>query len=95
MCNSQYMLHLVKCLYYNLIFQEALNQQIKIERNPFMYPIAAFKAIIKNHRNAMDKPKLTLELHDYLHPSLIEVADFLEYVVFYIMLNYSVYYDID
>ena len=39
------------------------------------------KKIIQNLRVSNDNPKLTLELGDYVHPSLSLVADKVEYFV--------------
>ena len=51
------------------------------QRNPLSFPIESLKKILQNLRVSNDNPKLTLELGDYVHPSLSLVADKVEYFV--------------
>ena len=51
------------------------------QRNPLSFPLESLKKIIQNLRVSNDNPKLTLELGDYVHPSLSLVADKVEYFV--------------
>ena len=54
---------------------------MKYQRNPLSFPLESLKKIIQNLRVSNDNPKLTLELGDYVHPSLSLVADKVEYFV--------------
>ena len=51
------------------------------QRNPLSFPIESLKKILQNLRVSNDNPKLTLELGDYVHPSLSLVADKVEYFI--------------
>ena len=58
-----------------------MKESIKHQRNPLTYPIDAVKRIFKNYRVSQDKPKLSLELGDHVHPSLSNIAESVEYFV--------------
>jgi len=60
---------------------ESMQESIKHQRNPLTYPIDAVKRILKNYRVSQDKPKLSLELGDHVHPSLSNIAESVEYFV--------------
>ena len=46
-----------------------------------MFPMAVAKRAFKLNRAQSDKPKLTLQLGDYVHPSLAEIAEKVEYFI--------------
>ncbi|RZC33426.1 acyl-CoA dehydrogenase family member 9, mitochondrial [Asbolus verrucosus] len=58
-----------------------MNELIKKLRNPLYYGTFVFKRMWTNRKQADDNPKLNLYLHHYLHPSLINVSQQLEYCV--------------
>ncbi|KAI4458750.1 acyl-coa dehydrogenase [Holotrichia oblita] len=61
---------------------KSLADTIKILRNPFFNPGIILKRIWTQKRHVEDNPRLTLRLHEYLHPSCMQAAEFLEYGVF-------------
>nr|XP_018911521.1 PREDICTED: acyl-CoA dehydrogenase family member 9, mitochondrial-like [Bemisia tabaci] len=50
-------------------------------RNPLSYPFAAFKLFQETQRSLRRDPKLTLKLHQYVHPSLKDASTQLERTV--------------
>lgn len=65
-----------------------MQENISKLRNPFNYPGAVFKRMIKLRGQIADNPKLTLKLFEQLHPSLTFSANALEYCV--LRFNYAV-----
>jgi alkylation response protein AidB-like acyl-CoA dehydrogenase len=60
-------------------FQHAgpiLNQQVVKERNPLNHPAFIFSRVFK--QTSIDFPKKKFNLEEYLHPSLVAAAEFLE-----------------
>jgi acyl-CoA dehydrogenase family member 9 len=60
-------------------FQHAgpiLNEVVKMERNPLNHPAFIFSRVFK--QTSIDFPKKKFNLDEYLHPSLISAANFLE-----------------
>lgn len=55
-----------------------LQGNIKKLRNPFFFPAFAIKKMFTEKRQAADDPKLDLLLENYVHPSLILGARWLE-----------------
>ncbi|KAF2358824.1 Acyl-CoA dehydrogenase/oxidase N-terminal, partial [Trinorchestia longiramus] len=56
-----------------------LKSMIKKLRNPFMHPGFVYKTAIRQFRDSIDRPKLVHDLPGYLHPTLKESAESLEY----------------
>ena len=56
-----------------------LRDLVKKIRNPFKYPSLAWAKAFDRIRNRQDNPKLRLNLKSFLHPSLSQEADYLEY----------------
>ncbi|MCL4132645.1 UNVERIFIED_CONTAM: hypothetical protein GTU68_037315, partial [Idotea baltica] len=56
-----------------------LSSLVKKLRNPLMHPDFAVRTLMKRIRQRKDKPKLDMGLHEFVHPSLRESTDRLEY----------------
>lgn len=55
-----------------------LYELVKKLRNPLMHPKFTLKTLWKRMRTDKLNPKLDLDLHEYLHPSLIKPSEQLE-----------------
>lgn len=55
--------------------------EVKQIRNPLMHPAFIFKKVLANRHQERDDPKLTLHLSEFLHPSLKQPSEQLEYCV--------------
>lgn len=65
-----------------------LKDVVKKIRNPFMNPGFALKFILQDARHRSDKPSLNLQLKGFVHPSLQQSANQLEYCI--LRLQYGV-----
>jgi len=59
-----------------------LKEVIRKIRNPFLFPAFAFSKTVQRFRHKKDNPRLTHNLKSFLHPSLTEQANMLEYCTF-------------
>lgn len=66
----------------------SLNETVSKLRFPYEFPSFVIKRIFTQRRQANDNPKLTLNLYEELHPSLMESANDLEYCV--LRLQYAI-----
>ncbi|KAL0853116.1 hypothetical protein ABMA27_012882 [Loxostege sticticalis] len=56
-------------------------EEIKQIRNPLFHPTFIFKKVLANRKQEKDDPKLNLFLIEYLHPTLKQPSEQLEYCV--------------
>lgn len=59
----------------------ALNDEIRMARNPLFHAPEVIKRMWRLRNDYDDKPKIVLRLNEYLHPSLLMAATNLEYCV--------------
>ncbi|CAH1642123.1 unnamed protein product [Spodoptera littoralis] len=60
---------------------KVMSEEVKQIRNPLMHPAFIFKKVLANRHQEKDDPKLTLYLAEYLHPTLKQPSEQLEYCV--------------
>ncbi len=70
----------LNCLQY---ISNDINDMVVANRNPFFYPFQILKRVfrIKHFRDESDDPVLYLKIKNHLHPSLMYLADLLEYCI--------------